>query len=114
MIDFACKQFNLQDIIKCSLGLTKADVQVFEFLLKSTGSFKTEAIAKKINVDLSTAQRAVKKLHDKNLVKRMQKNLPGGGYVFEYQINDKKVIRKTVLDIVNKWTNRVEQELEQW
>jgi predicted transcriptional regulator len=114
MIDFACKQFNLKDIIKCSLGLTKADLHVFEFLLKHDGAYTTEDLAKKISIDLSTAQRAVKKLHEKNLVRRMQKNLPGGGYVFEYQTNDKKVIRKTVLDIVGKWTKRVEQELDQW
>lgn len=114
MIDFACKQFNLRDIIKCSLGLTKADLQVFEFLLQHEGSYNTDMIARKLKVDPSTVQRAVKKLHEKNLVKRTQVNLSGGGYTFEYEINDKKAIRKIIIDTVHNWTKRVETEIDKW
>jgi predicted transcriptional regulator len=114
MIDFACTEFNLRDIIKCSLGLTKADLAVFEHLLKHPSSHSTEDLAKQLKVDLSTVQRAVKKLHDKNLVLRKQKNLSGGGYVFAYQTNDKRVVRKIILDTVENWTKRVESELEKW
>jgi len=114
MIDFACKRFDLRDIVKCSLGLTKADLAVFEFLLKRQGSHRTEEIARQLRVDSSTVQRAVKKLHEKNLLKRTQRNLEGGGYVFEYQANDKKMIRAIIMDLVNSWTKRVEQELERW
>jgi predicted transcriptional regulator len=114
MIDFACREFNLKDIIKCSLGLARSDFAVFEFLLKHPGSHGTEAVASRLALDLSTVQRAMKKLHEKQLVRRMQKNLSGGGYVFEYQINDKKTIRKIIMGTVHNWTARVEQELETW
>ena len=51
MIDFACKQFNLKDVIKCSLGLTKADLEIFEFLLKNNGQYNTDVISKKVKVE---------------------------------------------------------------
>jgi len=114
MIDFACKEFNLRDIIKCSLGLSRADLIIFEFLLKRSRPHSTEEIAQHLKFDLSTVQRAVKKLHEKQIVQRTQKNLPGGGYVFEYQLNDKKAIRKIIMGTVNGWTARVEQELNTW
>lgn len=114
MIDFACKQFNLRDIIKCSLGLTKADLAVFDHLLAHEGRHRTEAIAKHLGVDPSTVQRAVKKLHEKGLVKRLQTNLQGGGYVFEYQSSDKRAIRAIIKETVRTWTRRVEDELERW
>lgn len=114
MIDFACKQFNLRDIIKCSLGLTKADLAVFEYLLAHHARHRTEELAAKLSVDPSTVQRAVKKLHEKGLVKRLQTNLQGGGYLFEYQANDKKVLRAIILKTVQDWTTRVEHELNNW
>ena len=114
MIDFACKEFKLQDIVKCSLGLTKADQSVFEYLLKNQEPIQTETLAKKLRLDLSTTQRAVKKLTEKGLLLRTQKNLRAGGYVFYYQTQDKKIIRKIIIDIVNRWTIRVEQELNSW
>ena len=114
MIDFACKQFDLRDIIKCSLGLTRSDIQVFDHLLAHKGSRSSEEIAGKLKLDLSTVQRAVKKLHEKGLLVRMQTNLDGGGYVFAYRVQEKRAIRKIILDIVAKWTGRVEQELESW
>ena len=114
MIDFACKEFNLRDIVKCSLGLTKSDLIVFEHLLKQKDAIGTDHMATQLKLDQSTVQRAVKKLHEKNLVKRNQENLDGGGYVFHYQINDRKIIRKIILDTLTGWNARVEDELRKW
>jgi predicted transcriptional regulator len=114
MIDFACKQFNLRDIIKCSLGLTKGDLAVFEHLVKRNGRHRTEEIAHALKVDTSTVQRAVKKLHEKQLLRRTQMNLEGGGYVYVYEANDKRAIRRIIMEIVQSWTKRVEKELETW
>ena len=114
MIDFACKEFDLRDIIKCSLALTRADLAVFEYLLAHTGEHRTEDLAKRLKIDLSTVQRAVKKLHEKGLVRRVQTNLAGGGYVFSYRLEDKKAVRAKIMGIVHAWVARVESEFDAW
>jgi len=115
MIDFACRQFTLDEIIKCGLGLSKADFAVMDFFLKnSTQRLSSETISKKLDLDLSTVQRAVKKLYEQKVLVRFQNNLNGGGYVFAYQIKDKDSLRKLILEIIAKWTKRVESELEKW
>ena len=53
MIDFACKRFNLDEIIKCGLGLTKTDYFILKFLVEHKTEFSSEAVAKGIEVDLS-------------------------------------------------------------
>ena len=115
MIDFACKQFKIEEVIKCSLGLTKADLKVMVLLTKnSTKWYTTDLIAEKMELNLSTAQRAVKKLHEKDILKRMQNNLDGGGYVYAYQVKDKDQIITVIMSIVNNWVNKVEAELSKW
>ncbi len=115
MIDFACKRFRLDEIIKCSLGLTKAEFRLMDFLLKhDEDHFSTEMLSAKLKVDLSTAQRAVKKLHEKGVIRRMQENLSGGGYVFFYQIKDRRELRKLILGIVHDWVGTVEEALAKW
>lgn len=115
MIDFACKQFNLKDIIKCGLGLTKAEYTLFECLVKERENWvTTEELSKKLELNLSTIQRGVKKLHDKKIIRRMQNNLESGGYIYIYKANNKKEIRKLIMVIINSWMVRVEKELDIW
>jgi predicted transcriptional regulator len=115
MIDFACKQFRIDEIIKCSLGLTKGEYKIFEHLLKhKTGKSSTTELAKAMKLDLTTIQKSVKKLHEKGILFRTQKNMDGGGYVFCYQVKDKEEITKTVLATINGWVGKVEEEMKQW
>jgi len=114
MIDFACKRFELNGIIKCGLGLTKSDFRVMKYLLENRKQFNSFDIAKSLELDSSTVQRTLKKLSEKNIVIRSQINLANGGYQFRYEINDKREIRKIILSIVHAWTKRVEEELEKW
>ncbi|MFA5856128.1 MAG: HTH domain-containing protein [Candidatus Pacearchaeota archaeon] len=112
MIDFACKKFSLDEIIKCSLGLTKSDLRILEFLMKNREKINSNGISEKLDLELSTVQRSLKRLNEKNMLLRHQINLSNGGYVYYYTINDKKVIRKIILDIIQNWTKKVEMELE--
>ena len=115
MIDFACKRFNLDEIFKCGLGLTKADSKVMNFLVKnSIESFTTEEISEQLGLNLTTIQRAVKKLHEKEIIERKQENLSGGGYKFRYEIRSKKEIRTVMMNIVHNWVKTVEKELGGW
>ncbi|MDP3881917.1 MAG: MarR family transcriptional regulator [Nanoarchaeota archaeon] len=115
MIDFACKRFSLEEVIRCGLGLTKADLNLLSFLIKNINYFfTTQDLSKEISLDLSTVQRSVRKLHDKNLLLRKQKNLKNGGYIFYYKAKPRREIKDIILDIVEKWVERVGKELENW
>lgn len=114
MIDFACKTFKLQDIIKCGLGLTKADLKILKFLINLEKETTSEKISNKLKLDLSTVQRSVKKLFEKKIIFRYQKNLEGGGYIFSYKAKTKKTIAIILNEVVKKWQKRVEKELKLW
>ncbi len=115
MIDFACKTFNIEDVIKCELNLTKADFKIFlHFVKNNEKEFDSQTLARQTNLQTTTAQKAVKKLHEKNIITRYQKNLPKGGYNFTYKSQQKYKIRKILKQIINEWTERVYQEIEKW
>lgn len=115
MIDFACKRFQLDEVIKCGLSLSKADYRVFDFLIgHDEDVYSTEELAKELGLNLSTIQRAVKKLYEKHLLKRFQTNLDGGGYSFQYAAKDKSHIKEIIMGIVNRWSSTVENALKDW
>lgn len=115
MIDFACKQFHLNDVVKCALGLRKADLKLLLHLLDLEEKWlPTEEIAQKTKLDLSTVQRAVKRLHEKGILLRTQENLDGGGYLFLYKTSERNHIRKVILGIIDGWRSKVSLELQKW
>ena len=115
MIDFSCKEFKIEDVIKCALNLTRADVKVLEYFFKEPDSWsKTEQIADLTELDLSTVQRSVKTLHENGILAKSQNNLDGGGYSFIYRIINKTKLKELIMGIVSKWVKKVEQELEDW
>ncbi len=116
MIDFACKRFDLNEIIKCALGLTRADFQVLEYFIncKEDAHQISEDIAKKLSLNLSTVQRALKKLYEKGVLIRHQENISRGGYTYTYQLKDKQKVRQLLMGIINSWVHKVEDNLNRW
>ena len=115
MIDFACKEFNIDEIIKCGLGITKAEYKILNYFTDTSGDWHTtEDISNELKLNLSTIQRGVKKLHEKDVLERAQNNLSGGGYTFVYKIKKRKEIRKLIIDIIHGWVSRVESEIQKW
>ncbi|MCF7901701.1 MarR family transcriptional regulator [Candidatus Woesearchaeota archaeon] len=115
MIDFACKRFDINEIIKCSLGLTKADYKIMNhFLIKENEWTTTTHLAKELKLNLSTIQRCVKTLHEKEIIHRAQENLSGGGYTYIYKIKDKKELRTKIKTIVDHWVKTVDNALNKW
>ena len=115
MIDFACKEFKIEDVIKCALNLTKADLKVMKYFLNETEQWvDTDFLSKVLKLDISTIQRSVKKLHEKEILQRSQQNLDGGGYVFRYKIHSRAKIKNIIMTVVNSWADRLGQELEKW
>lgn len=115
MIDFACKRFNIEEIIKCALGLTKAECSVFKYFFENpTENLTTERLAQKLKLNLTTVQKAVKKLNESGIIIRYQKNLDKGGYIYTYEASSKKQIRQILKDIINTWAKNVGKEIDRW
>lgn len=114
MIDFACKKFDLEEVIRCGLTLTKIEFNIVKFLLKQNRKIGTREISIKLNIGLSTAQKAIKKIKDKGLIKQSQKNLEKGGYIFVYSIEGKNIIKEKILEIIHNWIIKVEKEMRKW
>lgn len=114
MINFACKQFDLKEIIKCSFGLTKSEYNLLKFLLEKNKEFTTEELSRQLSLDKSTIQRGVKSLHEKGLISRGQINQSVGGYVFLYRIKDRNFLIKKLLEIIDGWSEGVKKEIKNW
>ena len=84
------------------------------FLNESDKWVDTDVLSKSLNLDISTVQRSVKKLYEKEILQRSQQNLDRGGYVFIYKIHSKNQIKNVILKIVQSWADRLGQELEKW
>lgn len=113
MIDFACRQFNLNDIIKCGLSLTRKEIDIFHFFILHKGEeHSTNELARSMKLNLTTIQKAVKKLYEKKIILRHQKNLENGGYIYTYECNSKKEIQKVLKDIIKNWSCNVEKAID--
>lgn len=111
MIDFACKKIELEEVIKCSLDLAKSDLKIL-FYLFGKGRFTSSKLASNLDLDLSTIQRSVKKLYEKDILTRSQKNLENGGYIYEYKIKDKQELKERIINIIEEWKKDVQKELQ--
>jgi len=114
MIDFACKKLNIEEIIKCSLGLTKAEQTLLKHMLKKQKEYTSEKLNEETSLELSTVQRSLKNLHMKKLIDRSQKNLEHGGYVFCYKSRPREELRKMMQSIVTVWVANVDKALGLW
>lgn len=114
MIDFACKKFELSEIIKCSLGINKSGFKVMDFMIKNRKEYSSVEIQNELGFDLSTVQRALKTLNDKSILLRSQKNMANGGYAYYYKANAKNEIKKIIMQMIENWALRVEKEIDGW
>lgn len=114
MISFACMKIELKNLIKCSFELNKTDYDIFIFLISKEKSITANEIARQMHLDRTTVQKSIKRLTEKELVLRIQKNLKKGGYIFVYFIKDKKIIKERMSEIVKKWHDNVQKEISKW
>ncbi len=111
---FACKKFNINEILKCSFNLNKTEIRLLEFLFKSENAWTVNNIAENIHLDRSSVQKAIKKLHNKELISRIQKNKSAGGYIYYYLLDDKNRLKEKIIHIINEWVEVVRMEVRKW
>ena len=115
MVDFTCKKFIFDDILKCSLGLTKKEFIVLKHLIDNSDmELTTLKIKDKLNLNLTTIQKAVKKLSEKKILLKCKKNLDYGGYIYVYEVNYKSQIKIIIKEIIKNWNKKVEEEIDKW
>ena len=107
-------KIELKNLIKCSFELNKTDYNIFVFLMSKEEDMTTNKIARYLGLDRTTVQKSIRRLTEKELVLRTQKNLKKGGYIFIYSIKDKKVIKERMSEIVKKWHDNVQKEISRW
>ena len=115
MIDFACKRFDLDEVLRCSFNLTKTEFNILKYLMKYSGkSFTSQEISKIFKIGLSTSQRAIKKIYDKELIKKSQRNLKKGGYILVYSVKENLILKQKFLKIIHAWVKKVEDKVQKW
>ena len=113
MINFACKKLDLDEVMRCGLGLTKTEHAILLFLLDNDWETAND-VANKLKISLATAQRSLKNLHSKELIERRQQNLDLGGYLFFYKAKDKDFVKGELKNILSRWVKNVDSSLEDW
>ncbi len=111
MITFSCKKISKEDIIKCAFALNKTEYNLLIFLLKKERKYTVYQISELLKLDRTTIQKAIKNLADKELVKKTQRNAPGGGRSFLYSIETKKEIKDKIKNLISKWCEEVEDAI---
>ena len=114
MINFACRKIKLEELIRCSLGLSRSDYKLFDFLLNKEGNHTIKDLSEELSLDRTTIQKSMKKLLEAQVVKQLQENLSPGGYRFVYKIKDKKAIKNMMFSIIDKWNGNVRNVIKSW
>ncbi len=113
-MEFACKKINIEEVVRCSLGMKKPEFKLFNFMLEHNKRFTIIELSRKLSLNRTTVQKIIKKLVEKELVERYQENLSKGGYLFIYTIKNKQFLKEKIKFIIKKWYENVNNELERW
>ncbi|MFT4311388.1 MAG: helix-turn-helix domain-containing protein [Candidatus Woesearchaeota archaeon] len=111
MINLACKNITIMELITCAFNINKTEYNIIVQLLKKQNC-SSESLAKKLGKNLTTIQKALKSLVEKDLVIRKQINLDGGGYKFIYQSISKDEIKSRIENNLKSFEEKVISRLE--
>ena len=112
MVTFSCKKITEEELMRCSFDLNKTEYHILIFLLKDDKVYTILQISKVMKLERTTVQKAVANLVEKGLVKRTQKNLSRGGYIFLYKPNNKGEIKSKMKEVTYKWYKNVEEAID--
>ncbi|MBD3389356.1 hypothetical protein GF415_00155 [Candidatus Micrarchaeota archaeon] len=113
-MQFACNDIDMDEVAKCSLGLTKAEYRVFCKYRTLKKKVPLAELSGRTGLDRTTVQKASLKLVQKGLLSRFQHNRERGGYEYLYEIEDREMIRSKVREIVRSWWEQVDEGLKWW
>ncbi len=112
-VTFACKKFPIDQVLRCSFGLSQSQFRLLKLLL-SRGELSVEEAANLLGKDRTTVQRSMKSLVQRGLVQRRQYNLENGGYQYHYLPQNKQDIKQRIKEHFEHFSQMVHKELERW
>lgn len=113
-MDFACKTISAEQVLRCSLGLTKAGCALLHALRAKKDWLTSEELAKKTRYDLATTQRNLKHLYERGAVERRQENRKQGGYTYYYKIISEEELHNLVFSTIDEWLVNAKKEVKDW
>jgi predicted transcriptional regulator len=113
MITFSCKKISDEELVRCSFDLNKTQYNILNLMLNDDRTRRISRISRDMGLERTTVQKAMKGLVAKGLIRKMQRNLPRGGYIFLYSVNDKDRIKREMMGIIYKWYKSVEKKIGQ-
>jgi len=112
---YLCQNFDIESILKCSFGLSDAELKVFIELLNCNKKKEcVNNLAEKLGRDRSTIQKIVLRLSEVGLVLKEKKILKEGGHIFYYIPLSKEELRKTMILTVEEWHKSVKNAILNW
>lgn len=112
LVKFACKIFYLDEIIRCSFGLSKTESKLLRCMINENNEMSIQDISTKSKLERSTIQKSLKLLLDKHLVDRHQINNSKGGFSFMYKSITKRDFQKRMNDIIDVWYQEARKEIK--
>ena len=113
-MNFVCRIITLEQILRCSFGLNSTELRIMKYLLEEKEEKTIKEIILVIKKDRTTVQRAVKRLTEKELIKRRQINLEKGGYNIVYSSRPKSELKDKVYKVFESFKYTVGKEIQRW
>jgi predicted transcriptional regulator len=100
------------ELIKCALGIKTPEIQAY-CLLVNKGSISIQEATNDLKKSRSTAQRLLQNLVEKGLATREEQLIGLGGYRFVYRAIPPEVLKETIAEILQKWHQKMLEELDE-
>ncbi len=104
----------MTEVLRCTFHLSKPQCRLLVFLLYQNKPLTVQEISNKLNLNRTTVQKNIKPLFEKKLIRRYQRNFDNGGYIYEYQINNKEELKRQITSVVKNWYDKAIKDIERW
>ena len=104
-------QLTPQDIIKCTLGIKRTEIQAY-CLLANKGPVTIQEATDLLRKSRSTSQRLLQNLVEKGLATREEELIGLGGYKYVYKPVPPERLKWTIQVNLEQWYNMMRTELE--
>ena len=113
-LNMSCMSITIDDLLRCSFGLSKLEVRVLMRLMDAPSWSAIPPIARSMGRDRSLIQKGLSSLLSKGIIEREQRNKPSGGYEYLYRAKDKRMIRRAILDRGRAFSLMVQEKVRRW
>ena len=105
------QQITPQEIIKCVLGIKRAEIQAY-CILVNKGPITIQDASNLLGKSRSTAQRLLQNIVEKGLATREEELIGLGGYKYLYKPIPPERLKNTISKNLDLWYEKMKSELE--